>query len=146
MRKRKKQLAPLVIESYPPEYKGYPFITLIQYRQDHILTIIDNSDDREIRAFVLDWCQSAKVNEEMLITIANEWYENKKDKYPISFEFSKRNMSEEMVPIYMTFNIDYVSRVIGPLYKFNMGGENKIKRKRKRSLPSGIQIIKKKRI
>lgn len=143
MRKKRKQSVPLIVEKHPADYEGYPFITLIQYRQDHILTIIDNATEKEIRAFVLDLCGPSNINEEYIISIANEWFEKYREQYPLSFEFSKRGISGLVSPIYKKFSIDYVSRIIGPLYKFPMELSEKVKRKRKKSLPVGIKISKK---
>ena len=78
---------PLVIEEHPADYKGYPFITLIQYRNQHVLAIIDNMTAKKIKMYILDLCGPAKVNEEEIIAVAAEWYENSRDRYPISFEF-----------------------------------------------------------
>lgn len=143
MRKKRKQGVPLIVEEHPQEYDGYPFITLIQYRQEHILAIVDNTYEKEIRAFVLDMCAPSGIDEELIISIANEWYENHRLEYPLSFEFSRRNISGIVSPIYRKFNIDYVSRVIGPVYNFPMETVEKVKRKRKKSLPIGVKITKK---
>jgi len=142
MRKKRKQSVPLIIEEHPKEYDGYPFITLIQYRQEHILSIIDNYCDKEIRAFVLDMCAPAGINEELVISIAGDWYSNHKHDYPLSFEFSRRDVSSIVSPIYKKFNIDYVSRIIGPVYSFPMNTVEKIKRKRKKNIPVGVKITK----
>lgn len=130
MVKKRKPKTPLIIENHPPNYEGYPFITLIQYRQEHLLTIIDNVLTKEIRCFVLDLCNASNINEELIINIANHWFENNSKKYPLSFEFSKQNMIELISPIYKKFNINYISRVIGPLFTFPMNNSSKIKRKK----------------
>ena len=138
-RKRAKSV-PLIIESHPENYDGYPFITLMQYRQQHILTIIDNVDDKAIKAYVLDYCGPAGVNEELVITVAHYWHENTRERYPLSFEFSKRDLSDVVSPIYKKFNIDYVSRLIGPMVKFDMSEVKSTKRRRKKDVPEGLEV------
>ena len=93
-RKKIKNICPLIIEEHPEDYDGYPFITLIQYTNDQeIITIVDNSNDKSISAFVIDLCAQEKVDEKILITIASEWYySNAKNQYPLSIEFSRRNL------------------------------------------------------
>ena len=133
---------PLIVENHPDNYDGYPFITLIQYRKEHFLTIVDNTTTKTIKSFVLDLCGPAAVNEEIVIAIAEQWWENK-DKYPVSFEFSKLGVTDSVSDIYRTFNIDYVTRVIGPLPKFEMQETTSIKRRRRKPVPQGVKINKK---
>ena len=133
---------PLIVEDHPDDYDGYPFITLIQYRKQHVLTLIDNADDKHIRHFVLDLCGPAQVNEEHLIEVATAWWEQRKNQYPISFEFSKLGMTKEVSAIYRTYNIEYVTRVIGPLPRFEMAEVQSIKRRKRKPVPMGMKINK----
>lgn len=137
----KRHVTPLIIEPYPKEYKGYPFITLIVYRKQQMLTIVDNVDNDNIKAFVLDYCGAEDVNEERLILTTAEWYETDKNNYPISIEFSRRGMTGETSRIYRTFSIEFVSRVIGPVPKFSMESSKSIKRRRRKSVPQGVEVL-----
>lgn len=126
------QIPQLVIEPHPVEYTGFPFITLIQYNKQQLLTIIDNADETCIKAYVLDLCGPELVKEELILETANEWFINNRSKYPLSIEFSKNNVSEISSKIYRTFNIDFVTRVIGPITKFNMKATKSIKRRKRK--------------
>ena len=136
---------PLIVEKHPDGYTGYPFITLLQYQDKHLLSIVDNIDKKTVKSFILDLCGPEQVNEELLINIADDWYEHRRDKFPLSFEFSRLGVSEEMNKIYRTFNIEYITRVIGPLPKFEMAEIRSVKRRRKKSIPIGMEV-KKRRI
>ena len=138
-RNRKANYVPLIVEPHPDDYDGYPFITLIQYRDKHILTIVDNSDDKNIGAYVLDLCSPVGLDEELIISFVADWYEEKSSIYPLSIEFSKNGIAQKMSDIYRTFNIDFVTRVIGPLPRFNMS-EQSIRRRKKKSVPKGMEI------
>jgi len=131
---------PLIIEEHPKDYQGYPFITLIEYRDQHLLSIIDNTTDKMIKAYVLDLCNPEGINEEVVIEVAAEWYAESRDKYPISFEFSRRMMATEVKPLYKSFAIGFVTRLIGPLPKFEMNEVKSIKRRRKKPIPENIEI------
>lgn len=139
-RNRKANHVPLIIEEHPDDYDGYPFITLIRYRDKNHLTVVDNATNKMIYAFVLDLCNPAGVNEEYVISTVAEWYEVAANRYPLSFEFSKRGLSEDLSKIYRTFNIDFVQRVIGPLPKFNITETQSVKRRRKKTVPPGVEI------
>jgi hypothetical protein len=131
----------LIRENHPESYKGYKFITLIKYNGETYLNIVDNVVNNNIVAYVIDLCNSAEVDELKLIEIADNWFSNNKDKHPFSIELSRKGLSNYFNKILRNFPIDYVTRVIGPLPEFNMGGPKKIKRKKKKSISKNIKIV-----
>lgn len=131
---------PLIVEQHPEDYNGYPFITLLQYRKEHILTLIDNADDKIIKSYVLDLCGPSKVDEEQIVEIALDWWDNRRDRFPISFEFSRLGLTNEVCKIYRTFNIEYVTRVIGPLPRYEMKETISVKRRKRKALPKSLNI------
>lgn len=131
---------PLIVEEHPDDYKGYPFITLIQYRDQHMLTIVDNANEKQIKSFVLDLCTPAHVNEEIIINAAVEWFHERRDRYPISFEFSRLGLANDTSRIYRSFNIEFVTRVIGPLPHFDMKEVHSVKRRRRKAVPPGMEV------
>lgn len=135
----KRASAPLVIEPYPREYTGLPFLTLIQFRKAPMLVIVDNVDDETIKAYVLDLCGPEGVDEEKVILVASEWYSSK-SAYPVSIEFSKRGMTAETSRIYRAFDVEFVSRVIGPAPEFPMSAVKSVKRRRRKPIPQGVEV------
>jgi hypothetical protein len=131
---------PLIVEEHPDNYDGYPFITLIQYRDEHYLTIIDNADDKSISAFVLDFCAPEHVSEDRLVEIAASWWDERRERFPISFEFSRLGLTTETSRILKTFHIEYVKRVIGPLPKFEMSEVSSVKRRKRKPVPAGMEV------
>jgi hypothetical protein len=125
---------PITVEDYPSDYKGYEFITLIKYNDEVNLGVIDNVTKRHISAFCLDLCNPMGVPEADIITIANEWFINNKDNYPVSVEFCKRGLEDFSAKISKAYSIDYISRIIGPVFYFEMNNPLKT-RKRKRKIP-----------
>lgn len=132
---------PLIVEQHPEDYDGYPFITLLQYRKEHILTLIDNTDDKIVKSYVLDLCGPSKVDEEKIVSIALQWWDNNRDRFPLSFEFSRQGVSEEASKIYRTFNVEYITRVIGPLPRYEMKETINIKRRKRKPLPKNAKVI-----
>jgi hypothetical protein len=138
----KKGPIPLIIEQHPVDYNGFPFVTLIQYRKHPMLAIVDNIKDDVMYVFVLDLCEPTRVNEEMLISAATEWYENNRSKFPVSIEFSQRGLTPHTSRIYRALNVEFVSRVIGPVPKYPMATTKSIKRRRRKALPTGVEVHK----
>jgi len=137
----KKQAAPLIVEQHPKDYNGFPFITLIQYHKTPLLCIIDNATDYVIRAFVLDICGPAGVNEEMVIGAAQVWSEEGlSNNFPVSVHFGKLGINFETAKIYRTINIEFVSRAIGPVPRFPMETVRSVKRRRRKPLPPNLVI------
>ena len=136
----RKAAVPLVVEPYPKDYTGLPFLTLIQFRKQPMLVIVDNVDSQSIKAYVLDMCGPEQVDEEKVILVASEWYAASKDKYPISIEFSRRGMTSEASRIYRSFDVEFVSRVIGPAPEFPMDQVKSVKRRRRKPIPPGVEV------
>lgn len=122
----------LIVEPHPDNYTGLPFITLLQYRKEHFLTIIDDSNDTEIKALVLDLCDPNEIDKTFIITQATEWYQNKSH-VPISFFFSMSGHSSIVEKIYKTFSTECTTRVIGPLPCYNMDTMPVSRKKRKKA-------------
>jgi hypothetical protein len=131
---------PLVVEEHPSDYEGYDFITLIRYSDVSYLNIVDNVTKKYIYGYVIDLCGPTGFNEELLIQTAYEWYHSNGDRYPISIEFSKRGMMEQAETILRAFPLDYVTRVIGPLPHFDMGGPRKVRKRKKKNVPKGMEV------
>lgn len=130
---------PLITEPHPESYNGYPFMTLLTYGNEKILTIVDNHNKHSINAFVLDYCNIENLNEDMIIRSALNWYNDETINYPISIAFAK-NPNLGTHKIYKSFNINYVKRIIGPLPIYNMETIKKIKRKKKKISDTNIKI------
>lgn len=140
-KKARANVVPLIIEDHPSDYSGYPFITLIQYRRNHVLAIVDNSDDQNIKSYVLDLCGPERVDEEKIIQIAALWYKESKTLHPLSVEFSRRGITGEVGRIYRTFNVEFVTRVIGPLPRFEMTETIRVKRRKRKPVPAGVEVV-----
>jgi hypothetical protein len=135
-----KTTVPLIVEPHPKDYSGFPFITLIQYRKHPMLTIVDNASDDVIRAFVLDLCGPERVDEELIIQVAADWYVNERGNLPISIQFSKLGISAHTAKIYRSLNVEFVSRVIGPVPKYPMTNVKSVKRRRRKAISSAALV------
>lgn len=132
---------PLIIENHPENYTGYPFLTLIQYRKQHLISIVDNADDKNIRAYVLDMCGPMGVDEELVIGHTINWFETGLyETQPLSIAFTRAGITPITSKILHTINVDFVTRIIGPLPKFETKKIRSIKRRRRKSIPAGMEL------
>lgn len=133
---------PLIIEDYPADYNGCPFITVIQHRNQNVLSIVDNADEKTIKAFVLDLCGPAQVDEALIIDVASKWFATSKLRYPLSFEFSRMGISDVTSRIYRTYHVEFVTRVIGPLPRYDMMEVQSTRRRRVKTI-TNVQMNRK---
>lgn len=136
----KKSPAPLIVEPHPKDYTGFPFITLVQYRKQPMLTIVDNATDDIIRAFVLDLCGPERVDEELIIRVVAEWYTTNRTNFPVSVEFSRLGLASVTSKIYRTLNVEFVSRVIGPVPRYPMSTVKSVKRRRRKPISDAVEV------
>lgn len=140
MKRTSKMIPKLISEDYPSEYSGYLFLSLVQYNKEKFLTVIDNADDNNINCFILELCGPESIDQALFLNIANDWFNSNYNNYPLSIEFAKRGLSQYTSRILRTFNIEFVSRVIGPIQKFSMNGAPSVKRKKKRVVEESIKV------
>jgi len=133
MNKMKMSEVPLIIEDHPDDYDGPPFITLIRYNHINHLVIVDDQDSKKAKVYVLDFCGPERIDEQKILAVATQWYEEGAN-HPISVEFSRREMTRELSPIYRTFNKNFIMRVIGPFPDHEMRAIQSIRKKKKKSI------------
>lgn len=131
----RKTKSSLLIESHPKDYVGYPFITLIQYQDQTLLTIVDNMDDTKIMAYCLDFCGPERIDEQLIIAVALDWFEAHSTEYPVSIEFAKHNMIGTASKLYRILNINFVTRFIGPANKYAVSQCQSIRRRKRKPFP-----------
>lgn len=131
----RKPKSSLLIESHPKDYHGYPFITLVQYQDQTLLTIVDNMDDTKIMAYCLDFCGPERIDEQVIIAVALDWFENHREDYPISIQFAKHNMISVAAKLYRILNINFVTRFIGPANKYTVSQCQTVRRRKRKPVP-----------
>lgn len=131
----KKPKSLLLIESHPKDYVGYPFITLIQYQDQTLLTIVDNMDESKIMAYCLDYCGPERIDEQKIVSMARDWFEHYSKLYPISIYFAKHDMIETTAKIFHVLNINFVTRFIGPANTYSVSQTHHIRRRKRKSVP-----------
>lgn len=135
----KKNAPPLIIEHFQNR-SNMMFLALIEYKKTTYLTVIDNIRGNEISAFVLDTAEAEDLDISWFVTVATRWYYESSEKYPLSFEFARLGQADAFTSILKTFKIDYVSRLVGKIFHFDLDRKPKIKRKKVQLIPSGVEI------
>lgn len=126
---------PLIIEDHPKQYKGFPFITYIQFHNSNVLAIVDNVHQKQLQCYVLDLCQPLEVDEKVLIEAAASWYNSSSHRLPLSVYLNQNGLGEVVAKVYRTYNIEFITRIVGPLFTYPIT-EVVVTRRKKRKSPT----------
>ena len=99
---------PLVVENHPKQYKGFPFITYIQFHNSDVLALIDNVHNKQIQCYVLDLCQPEEIDEAALIEVASRWYADHSHRVPLSVFMNQLGLDSSSNKIYRTYNLGFL--------------------------------------
>ncbi len=119
------------------------YVTLLEYKKNPYLCIIDSMNENEINAYVLDLIEQYDIPVDKFFSAVTWWFYDASQKYPLSIEFSKRGISESLYPLYKTFEMSYITRIVGNTFKREEVPQ-KIKRRKVIPIPEGIEITFKK--
>jgi hypothetical protein len=135
----KRKIPGLIVER-AEDQGNYYFLSVLEYRRENYLVIVDNITDEEVGAYVLDYAQQEGMNLKDLMTIITQWFYRASYRYPLSFEFSRLGISPRTNRIYKTFELAHVTRLIGKDYKFDLQVPPKVRRRRVNRIPAGVEI------
>lgn len=126
----------LVSESHPVNYKGYPYLTAVHTKDGTSVVVIDNVVEKQMKMYVLDLANPNNLDLERILEVINHWYVNNSQNYPLSIEFSRLGMSGDTEKLLHTINTDAILRLVGPVFRFEIGknSTNPIKRRKKQSV------------
>lgn len=116
------------------------YLSVIEYRRENFLVVVDNITSDSIYAYVLDFAQQEGMNMKELISIITYWFYKGSRTYPLSFEFSRLGISGITNRIYKAFELQHVTRLIGKDFSYDLLKPPKIRRRRANMIPAGVEI------
>lgn len=137
----KRKIPSLIIER-AEDSGNFFYLSVIEFRKENYLVIIDNITSQEIGAYVLDFAQQEGMNLQDLLTLITHWFYRAEagTTYPLSFEFSRIGIAGRTNLIHKTFELAHVTRVIGKDFRFDFETLPKVKRRRVNRIPAGVEI------
>lgn len=140
----KKKIPPLALE-FKQDATTLHYLSLLEYRRDTFLVVIDNITEAEITAFSLDHAAQSGIEIADFLSICNFWLYHGSGKYPLSLEIAKMGLSQKLAPMLKVYDTNNVSRIIGVPFQFQLQSiKPKIKRRRVVPIQSGVEIVIKK--
>lgn len=135
----KKRIPNLIVE-FASDSGTMFFLSVLQYRKEDFLVIVDNISSEEVGAYVLDFAQQEQLNVRELMTLVTRWFYESSMKHPLSFELSKLGIGPVVNKIYKTFELAHVTRLIGYDFRYDFETAPKIRRRRVSLIPAGTEI------
>lgn len=120
------------------------YVSLIEYKRENYICVIDTISPDEISAYVLDNAEAENIPVQHFLSIANIWFYGSSEKHPLSVELAAKGLTDVLSPIYKTFDTNFVSRIIGTAFEHGTV-ETKIKRRRAIPVVEGTPIKLRKR-
>lgn len=135
----KRKIPTLIIE-HVSDRANLHLLSLLEHRRDRYLVIVDNIDEENITAYVLDYAQQEGIDLRAFIGLAEEWLQRSDGQYPFSFELSRLGLTEATRRIYKTFDLAYVTRLIGRSFSFDLCTPIRVRRRRASRVPAGVEV------
>lgn len=135
----KKKIPSLIVE-FASDSGNLYYLSVIEYRRQNYLAIIDNITSEEIGAYVLDFAQQEKLDLQTLMSVITYWFYRGSHQYPLSFEFSRLGITPAANRIYKTFELAHVTRLIGYDFRYDFESPPKVRRRRVSLIPAGTEV------
>lgn len=136
----KTKAPPLIIEKFQ-ELSNLHLLSVIEHVSEEFTCIIDDITNTEVKAIVLDnkiYQQEISTNE--IISQAIQWFYENSESYQFSTYLAKKQISHLITPLYKSFKIGNITRIVGVPFKYTEMTKSKIKRKRVNPIYEGIEI------
>lgn len=140
VKKPKATPLPLLVEDHPKLYSGFPFLTFIQFRTEHVLAVVDNVHDNQIQCYVLDYCGPEGIDEMKFMEVVDNWHKNERDLYPLSIALSRAHLETHFNKIHRTYHLEFITRIVGPLYTYPIDEVKVTRRRRRKPIPASIKV------
>lgn len=135
----KKRIPELQIEEVNERVNSM-YLSLLEYKREVYLCVIDSITPTEIGAYVLDYAEQEQIPLPEFLSVVTRWFYGKSESYPLSVEIARQGLTEVVSPIYRTFDTAYVSRIVGHAFFNKEQAKSKVRRRRVVPIPEGVAI------
>lgn len=135
----KKRIPNLIVER-ASDQGNYYYLSVLEYRRENYLVVVDNITEDEVGAYVLDFSQQEGIDLRQLMSVITTWFYRGSSSYPLSFEFSKLGIAGRTNRIYKTFELAHVTRLIGQDFVYDLEAPPKVRRRRVNKIPAGVEV------
>ena len=135
----KKKLPKLIVENVKDD-SNLNMLSMIEHKQESYLVIVDIITPDSVGAYVLDYALQEGLNLQVFMDYAQRWLVASQGSYPLSFELSRLGVTPITKNIYKTFEIPFITRLVGTVHENKFDAVPKIKRRRVINISPKIEI------
>lgn len=135
-----KKSVPNLIVEYLTDTTNNFYLSVLEYRGEEMLVVIDNITTDTVGAYVLDLARQEGLDTQQILRVITEWFYRGSARYPLSFEFSRLGLASLTNRIYRQFDTNCVTRLVGNDFTYRLNVSPRIKRRRVTKLPAGVEI------
>jgi hypothetical protein len=139
----KKKMPPLILDRIIDQSNLF-FLSLIEYRRIEYIGIIDDITSTHVKAYTFENIRPNSINQEDFLSTAIQWYYRESDFKPLSISLSSLGLTSLTSPLFKTFDLNGISRIVGNPFIYSKYSESTTKKKKVLSIPEGIAITLKK--
>jgi len=92
------------------------YLSLVEYKRETYLCIIDTIGPDQITAYVLDYAEQEGIDIPNFLRFVTRWFYGRSEKVPLSVAIARAGLTKQLSPIFRSFDASYVSRIIGCLF------------------------------
>lgn len=141
----KRKIPALIIERITDD-SNLQFLSVIEFKRNEYLSVIDNITNTHVKAYTFDNIRPNTIEINAFLSTIIRWYYAESFCKPLSISLSKQGMTGMTAPLYKSFEINGVSRIIGNPFIFPQFTETSTRKKKILAIPEGIQITLKKSV
>jgi hypothetical protein len=135
----KRKIPPLIIEKIIDETNLY-FLSVIEFRRMEYLGVINDITATHIKAYTFENIRPNSIQSQDFLSLIIQWYYADSFRKPLSISLSQNGMTGLTAPLYKSFELNGVSRIIGNPFIFSQFTECSTKKRKVLPIPEGIEI------
>ena len=116
------------------------YLSLVEYKRENYLCVIDNITPSVIGAYVLDYAEQENVQVDQFLSVTTQWFYGRSERHPLSVEIARLGLTSYVAPIFRTFDTTYVARIVGQAFIYEGINKSRVRRRRVVPIPEGVAI------
>jgi hypothetical protein len=134
----RKKIPPLIIDNVE-NLSNLHMLSIIEYHRQEYVCIVDNLTANDLKVYVIT-DNSPFISSKLLISEAIYWFYHCSSYQQLSVYLANKEIAFLASPLYKSFELAGISRVVGKIFQYPTYHKPKVKRRRVTPISAGIEI------
>ena len=135
----KRKIPPLIVERLVDD-TNLCFLSLIEYRRVEYIGIINDITNTHVKAYTFENERPDVISINDFISAITKWYYSESYQKPLSISLSQHGYTQITAPLFKSFELAGVSRIVGNPFIFSHLAEENTRKKKVLAIPEGIPV------